>query len=252
MSLNNETVAFRDRMIREIQQLLRLLEKVGIDCSLLNGGLQRASSDLGNNEVNARVVNSWGYDSKEIVFSVNPAPNGVKPAVDRMQIILRINVVGSYVKRPEGVAVNMLECNVIVKGYKGDDEYISTYHFDRNIEGGMAPEYPHPYYHMHFGGREMDVDNRNFGNLLLLDSPRVAHLPMEIILGVDFILSNFLPDKWNALRNDGEYVNLHRRYQKLFWRPYIHALAQHWQDEYEGGCEISSTELLPQLVPCES
>ena len=251
MTLSKETIAFRKQMVSHIQQLGRLLEKVNIDCSLLNGGLQKASSDLGNIALNAHAGNSWGYNSQEVTFSISP-PDGVKPTVDSLQIILKTNVIGSYTKRPEGVAVNTLECNVIVKGRRGDDEYISTYHFDRHIDGERAPEYPHPHYHMHFGGREMDIDNRDYGNLLLLDSPRVAHLPMEIILGVDFILSNFLPDKWNILCNDGEYVNLYREYQKLFWRPHIHALAQHWQDEYEGGCELSSTQLLPQLVPCES
>ena len=57
----------------------------------------------------------------------------------------------------------------------------------------------------------------NLGDLMILDSPRISYHPMDLILGVDFLLSNFLPENWNNLTSTvDEYNTLVEKYQNLF------------------------------------
>lgn len=57
---------------------------------------------------------------------------------------------------------------------------------------------------MTFGGQIME--NVNLGDVLLLPAPRISYPPMDIVLGIDFILSNFVEKKvYNELRCDPQY-----------------------------------------------
>lgn len=245
-------------MASDLIALIKLLTKVGINYD--PGELSSILSELNNNtyipgckEFSA-TNNTWGYNCNNICFELDSIPDGIQPKVTCLKIFLKINLIALYEKRPEIINIKLLENNIVVRGYKDDDEYISTYHIDKHVDGAGEPEYPHPSFHFHYGGKEMKVDtaNYNYGSLLLLDSPRIVCLPMDIFLTIDFILSNFMPDKWRKLRRDGEYVNLYRKYQKYFWRPFIYSLYKHWDNSNmdEETNITDSMSLLPQLVPC--
>lgn len=61
-----------------------------------------------------------------------------------------------------------------------------------------------------------------------LDVPRMMHLPMELILGVSTILSNFSPSTYSKLIENRQFVNLCKDYQEKIWRPYFNSLENFW------------------------
>ncbi len=56
----------------------------------------------------------------------------------------------------------------------------------------------------------------SYGSLLLLESPRLDHKPLDGILAVNFVLANFLGLAWQGLLNseDGRYAELVREAEK--------------------------------------
>ena len=143
--------------------------------------------------------------------------------------------------------------NIVVKGRNknnNDNKLIYAIHFDKhNIEEqekGKSPNQAHPSYHFQFGGNKLeDEDKLDSGRALFLDAPRIMHHPMELILSIDFILSNFFPTIWNRIKLLPSYKKILEKYQKDFILPYFKSIVEH----FESGCnEWNSQEIYPQLV----
>ncbi|HSV70096.1 MAG TPA: hypothetical protein VLI72_08290 [Methylibium sp.] len=113
----------------------------------------------------------------------------------------------------------------------GVKKYNAAWHFD--AQGARtAGHCLHPRYHMTFGGRQLfpqlAVDNatHQMRNLLLLDSPRLAHPPLDLALAVDFVLSHFAGPKWAKARQSADYVRHLKRSQERLWKPYFSAASK--------------------------
>lgn len=82
----------------------------------------------------------------------------------------------------------------------------------------------HPFYHFHAGGTFLKP--KGSGSLLQLDSPRLPHPPMDIVLAVNFILCNFFNTQEKSLQkqmkilDDSCYQNLLERAAKRVYKPY--------------------------------
>ena len=92
----------------------------------------------------------------------------------------------------------------------------------------------------------------DFGNSLILDSPRIVHYPMDIILGVDFVLANFFAEQWREQRKDGEYINLVRDYQSFFWKSYAHTKASHWKPFNQENIQWNPLSIWPNLMAIDT
>jgi hypothetical protein len=110
--------------------------------------------------------------------------------------------------------------------------------------GGRNPVEMHPLYHLQYNP-SMANKGAGFGSLLQLDSPRTIHPPVELILELDLVFANFLPDAWEILKNNTTYLSLQRKYQKALWQPYKLTLAEHWS----GGksTSLKSNDICPYL-----
>lgn len=111
--------------------------------------------------------------------------------------------------------------------------YIGAWHLDRNQ--GNADEasrhFVHPCYHFQFGGRRLPRE-LEYGQLLFIEPPRLAHPPLDAILAVDFILTNYFPDTWRELRLENQrYVRVITEAQHRCWRPYATIAASRWASE---------------------
>ena len=52
---------------------------------------------------------------------------------------------------------------------------------------------------------------------------------MDIVLGVDFILSNFVKvDIYKQIQSNSQYKAAVKKAQEKYWKPYILSLAHHW------------------------
>ena len=54
------------------------------------------------------------------------------------------------------------------------------------------------------------------------------HYPMDFILGIGFLTSNFFPTAFDVLLDDAIFTGLYREYQERLWKPYAHTMANHW------------------------
>lgn len=105
-----------------------------------------------------------------------------------------------------------------------------AWHLDKNIveKGDKLSKFAHPDYHFQHGG--IRVRNiTNYGENLLLDAPRLAHPPLDGILAVDFVLSNYFGSKWIELRDDSEYQKIVRAAQERCWSAYAFSTAMEWR-----------------------
>lgn len=110
----------------------------------------------------------------------------------------------------------------------------ASWHFDRHPDKKSDgtpddnPDFDHPLYHLHFGGKEINQGQIKYGEVLLLESPRLLYPPMDIVLAIDFVLGNFYSTssgKVNNLRKDSTYQKIVNNAKNRFWKPYFLGLA---------------------------
>lgn len=108
-----------------------------------------------------------------------------------------------------------------------DRQFKDSWHIDYDSQ--QNARFVHPIPHLSYGGTA--IDNLDKGELLLHLSPRWSTLPMDLILSIDFLLSNFLvKDKYIELSKPKEYSSIVENSQRNLWRPYLHSLSSHWHD----------------------
>lgn len=197
---------------------------------------------------------AWGYTLSNLILSIPEDINnkGVRPAgsyIEKLEVeaIIVGNVVrGDYAEDPFA----HLEFNITVKGKNGTgDAMLACWHLDRHPDApddGESPVDIHPRYHFQHGGDRLKI--KNFGDQLVIESPRFMHLPLDAILGLDFVLANFLGKDRKALCDIQAYQDCLVETQKTFWRPYILSLANRWDDYSTHGYNWDSLEICPQLV----
>ncbi len=122
------------------------------------------------------------------------------------------------------------------------EQFRSAWHLDyHNVIGDE--HFSHPKFHFQFGGKKLRVSALdasspfNPGELLLMETPRIMHPPLDIVLAVDFIFGNFLGSKaLRKLRSISGYSRIHEKSKRCFWSPYFEAISGHLNsssDSYE-------------------
>lgn len=218
------------------------------------GPILNAASDCRQNKPNGNST-LWGYNITNLIFR-NPSTCCFLPIkVNDLTLTLDIGVVGICDENSDIIdPMRGLIIDIRITGKAEDQRNVCcTWHLDRH-EGTSSdppPDEAHPRYHFQYGGRLLKSVNENFnhGDSLLLESPRIAHPPLDGILSVDFIISNFFGSKWKNLRIDGEYTALIKSAQKRFWKPYIIAASQPWVvSQVQGKTKWPANDIWPQLA----
>lgn len=209
----------------------------------------------------------WIYEINNIVIDL---PTERVRQIRNLKPIGRINAIKIYIrvyaegcgetwsnleskgyKYGQRYVFDKLNFNVKIIGFPKDtsdnfEEYVSGFHIDmvtdKDREGFDSSSLVHPLHHVQFGFKEDKEDN--FGRMMLMNTPRLIHPPLDIILGIDYILSNFATDLQKKLRSNPNYLNLLRKYQKIIWKPYFESIATFW-DAKNG--VINSQNIFPQL-----
>jgi hypothetical protein len=117
----------------------------------------------------------------------------------------------------------LLNVDILTKGKdRNGKELTCAWHLDKHKreEGDNPSALAHPEYHFQHGGKRVWSLN-DYGYNLLLETPRLAHPPMDAILAVDFVLSNYVGKKWTALHSENStYRDLVKSAQDRCWAPY--------------------------------
>lgn len=227
----------RRRIATDLERIAEILTKNQIIRD--SGPLHRAASICRDYQTDGM----WGYDLSNLVFR---ATNDLTPTPDNVEGIdveLSIKIEG-YCSPPDNTdPLSHLVVNVEIHGRYTTEDSSGTeqiriawcaWHLDRHIceEGDNPPEFTHPCYHFQLGGHRLvdlyTASPPTNDTFLLLDSPRLPHPPLDGILGVDFVLLNFISSPNLSFREEGNYINLITPRQEEMWLSYANSVAGHW------------------------
>lgn len=234
MNVNKKSMVFRTNLAADLESLHKLL--LGTKIELISN-FDSVIKKLKTQEAiphpepqNVKTLPTfWGYSLEDFCMTLTQIPRNTQPLnISTIKIFFNMRVVSDYanldlIEDP----FNYLTFNIVIIGKENNnkEEYINAWHLDRHL-GGQENNEAHPIYHMHYGGAKLN--GHNLGNTLLLGAPRLVHYPMELVLGIDFILSNFFPNEWKKLIDTTNYPALLRKYQSYFLKPFSLAFSSHW------------------------
>jgi hypothetical protein len=128
-----------------------------------------------------------------------------------------------------------LNVGLVVQGFDIQmNSFIAAWHLDRHDAEEVSQTLSllvHPGYHIHYGGEAIWglEPNFNYGSHLLLETPRLAHLPLDGVLAIDFVLSNYMPRTWHKLRDEEpRYNDVVHESQKRCWYAYMMSMSTYW------------------------
>ncbi len=202
--------------IKYLKDIKKLLEKEGM--KLIN--LDLAISSI--------------QDNKDLKYEIKPIKIEMKGKfpkrlshtnVDVLELEFDLNIDGKFADALNGKdPFSSYTLNIVVYGLDGSGENLlyNAMHLDKH--DGTISNTIHPYYHFQFGGNKLKENINEYGQVLILDSPRIMYHPMEFILAIDFIVSNFLPNAWKNLKKNPTYLDILNEIQKLIVQPYFRSI----------------------------
>lgn len=106
-----------------------------------------------------------------------------------------------------------------------------SWHLDKH-DPSKGTSTSHPLYHYEYGGSELSkAPGFNYGDFILMDSPRIMHPPLDLVLAFDFVIKNFYDyEKHRNLTDDPLYKKYIRNAQYRLWRPYAISFASHFHN----------------------
>lgn len=177
-------------------------------------------------------VSEWKYECGNIKFSAEGAIAGSIPQqIYLVEIIFSISLVGIFQNEGNLFSnpLTELSFDIELEGWdKNAELFYASWHLDKHIESPQCA-YVHPEYHFTFGGNKLEEKGNVFGSSLILPSPRIVYPPMDVILGIDFILQNYFSrDKICKLLEESKYREIISSAQQRIWKPYYLSLANSW------------------------
>lgn len=247
MAKKKNEATFLKELSSDILRLQRLFEKYKINNV---GAFTRVKSSLDKN--------SLDYDSGilELLLSKDEIPRHLSHKnIKNLRILFSTKLEIDYKElTANNDPLKKLEFNIYAyaNDLDNDREVVYSFHLDRHIfeDEDLIPDEVHPMYHFQFGGRKLKEKAVDYGQALFFDSPRISYHPMDFILGLDFLLSNFLPHIWKKLHMEGQYKNILKKYQEYFMKPYYLSIANSFDRSLTQNW--NAQEIYPQLVKREN
>jgi hypothetical protein len=90
----------------------------------------------------------------------------------------------------------------------------------------------HPIYHFEYGGAvTTEHEGFDYGHFIVLDTPRIMHPPLDIVLAIDFVVKNFYHKaEHHTLTENEVYKRYIKNAQYRLWRPYVLAFSSNFED----------------------
>lgn len=179
---------------------------------------------------------SWKYECTNLNFYIDGAIGGTIPVnISYVDIIFSIKIEGIYnCEKTYLNPLNSLAFDLELSGYDCESSiFYAAWHLDKHMGQSDDNEcnFNHPEYHFTFGGHKMEEKGDIFGNSLVLPSPRISYPPMDVILGIDFILQNYFTlSKRRKIINDSKYKEIIFNSQVRLWKPYYTSITSKWHE----------------------
>jgi len=143
-----------------------------------------------------------------------------------------------------------LECTFIVTTQDTNgNELINSWHLDRHIQEDNEDSYfIHPLYHFQYGGKTLtENEEYEYGNILLLDTPRIAVPPMDGMIAIDYILGNYYGEYWRKIREENRYLEALNNSTSIFWKPYYNTINRYINGDIPN-VNFVAVNVLPNLI----
>jgi hypothetical protein len=209
----------------DLENLETLLKKYeGEIGNIIITPLARAKSQCHNFLKNEK----WGYSDivlsfENIDLGRKVRPIGIQTGNVQIKLSIETDSKGNMTDSNYNFSKYLFAVKISGEAFDSKAEVfncISSWHLDKNIPS-ETPEFSHPEYHLQFGGKEMIDADLDYGSLLLLESPRISHPPMDLILGIDFVLRNYFSrEKIKKLIREKQYIEIRNRAIKRMYSIY--------------------------------
>lgn len=174
--------------------------------------------------------NIWGYSVEDIEIDIL-ADRHLKPkGLINAKAIVSVTVAANFNSWSNLVdPFYEMSFNVTIRGNNPTKANINYFgfHIDRHHESQVSDEI-HPIYHLQYNLNPLKKDEFDYGDALYMDAPRFLHYPVELILGLTFLIGNFQPDNYKKLIEDRTVKKIIQDYQENIWKPYSFTMASHW------------------------
>lgn len=232
MSVSKSIMHFREKRANELELIAKSIEKeIGGDVNTYP--IFQAVNQLKNANYiptlkdGTRNPECWGYSIEDFQLPIDTNKHVRPKGITKLVLTLNMSIIANtkdWMTLSDPLCE--LNFNVMIRGV-GNENYYSGFHIDKHDFNKKTTE-PHPIYHLHFTVNPLDSSEFSYGSVLHLDTPRIMHYPMDFILGIGFLTSNFFPVAFEALIENGTFANIYRDYQEGIWKPFAHTLANHW------------------------
>lgn len=211
-----------ENIVADLKELVLLLKKYNFE-STNTMELYRIQNVIGRNKNSI----SYDYVTDDIIFNVSNSGMKAKPENQIISVIINSKYTLTSLLSSSIDIFSKYCMELYIKGYKDNNDKDNNifkffcWHLDR--EPNMDGNYKHPYYHFHAGGKKLN--GIDLGGLLMINSPRIPHPPMDIVLSIHFVILNFLhtedfKEQKKILFDDG-YIGIVERAQKRILEPYF-------------------------------
>lgn len=246
----NKNKAFFEERANELNQLYQCLSSLFSKDYCELSSLKSAAKTLEKQANGSVTLDEWGYKIENLILPVGDVRN-TEPA----GIIARLNMgceckskVTDYDKTCDPFTAYSFHLQVY-GDYKGN-----TYSWGMHLEKDTSnqPTEWHPLYHLHcFDGRnEMKhalFDTLQNRGMLYLNVPRLAHYPLDIVLGIGFCLMNFHKKEMftKLIKQDRVFPRLYQSSQQRILESYYNAITS---TNGAGTGWVGKEELCPQIA----
>lgn len=188
------------------------------------------------------VNNKSGYELSSLMFYKCESMSHIRPADIRPSKAMPLEIkLGVSVSVDNDYSFNNIQSMCINIEYEAQREVVTfpggvevrknktshgSWHLDYHSEKEQT-SLAHPLYHFHHGGKKM-YGHGDYGDVMILDAPRVAHPPLDLVLAIDFVISNFMEREWAVLSGVTEYRSLLCKAQERWWKDYYLNVASYW------------------------
>lgn len=197
---------------------------------------------------------SWEYKIVNLKFILDTFSHVIPQGADLLELYLSMDLKGLYTSNKALNPLLDMQLNIVIQGLnKEGDDLLASWHFDKHDpdDDDEESKFLHPEYHFTYGGRKMwgYTTTLNWGASLILPTPRFHYPPLDGILGIDFVLSNYIKkDRRNKITKLPEYKKMIRRSQERIWKPYYLSISNYWTKHLQEGDVMDLSKLIPNLI----
>jgi hypothetical protein len=170
---------------------------------------------------------TWDIKLSDLVFRIDKSISGTLPHdIERVEVYFSHTCALDESMHKSGVQDHITKYgfDLNIRAYSSSSMHQFAWHLDQNIPSTTS-KVSHPAYHFQAGGKALE--GLIPGDLVVLTAPRIAHPPMDLFLGVHFILNNFFSTKDYArvsdLFNDVDYIDVLINSKTRMWDSYFTA-----------------------------